>query len=96
MNSVIKTPRILNAFKVGLSVPNSVFVGRPSPYGNPFPLTQEKNRTLVIEKFRQWVMAPEQEGLRGRARRELEGKNLICYCSPKKCHAQIWMEIANG
>ena len=29
-------------------------------------------------------------------RHELAGKDLVCWCSPKSCHADILLEIANA
>ena len=29
-------------------------------------------------------------------RKELKGKDLVCWCAPKSCHADILLEIANA
>jgi hypothetical protein len=29
-------------------------------------------------------------------KRELKGKDLICFCAPKPCHADVLLEIANA
>ena len=26
---------------------------------------------------------------------ELRGKNLVCWCAPKRCHAEVLIELAN-
>lgn len=92
----MRNPRVLNCNKVGLSVPNSALVGRPSIYGNPFPLTSEKNRAVVIKKFEVWLAQPAQKWLVELAKIELRGKDLLCFCAPRLCHASIWLRIVNG
>lgn len=73
----------------------AVYVGRPSRWGNPFALNTY-DRATVLRKFREWVFAPEQFALREAARQELKGKDLVCWCHPLDCHADIWLVIANG
>jgi len=76
--------------------PNTVYVGRPTKYGNPFML-DEWHPSEVRRSFRRWVSAPEQAGLRADARRELRGKDLCCWCAENAwwCHADDWLVIAN-
>jgi hypothetical protein len=45
----------------------------------------------VIEKHRQSI-TPE---LAERARKELKGRNLVCFCHPLLCHGDTWLAIAN-
>jgi hypothetical protein len=82
----------------------AVVVARPSRWGNPFrigapdpdtgaPLSREK----AIARYRQYIRAPEQAGLRQAARRELKGKDLACWCSlDGPCHADELISIANA
>jgi hypothetical protein len=77
--------------------PYDVYIGRPSIWGNPFRIGEHgMSREDVIEAYRNWINAPLQEPLRARARRELKGKILGCYCAPQKCHGDILTEVANG
>lgn len=76
--------------------PNTVYVGRPSAWGNPFQVTTNRGRKWAAEKFREWMAHPDQEDFRKRVRVELSGKNLACWCplgSP--CHADVLLEFAN-
>ncbi len=73
-----------------------VYIGRPGPWGNPFQIGADGSRDEVILKFREWIMAPEQASLRERARRELTGQVLGCWCSPQSCHGDVLAKIANG
>ena len=73
---------------------DAVYIGRPGKWGNPFVIGRGLSRELVVEKYREWLAArPE---LVDAARRELAGKDLVCYCSPRPCHGDILLEVANA
>lgn len=75
-----------------------VYVGRPSPFGNPFswkPGTLAKflvTKEECLPRFEQWLRA--QPELVARVRRELRGKVLSCWCAPGPCHADILARVA--
>jgi hypothetical protein len=87
-------PRILNARVVGRSAPGAVYVGRPSPFGNPFEIGRDGTRDEVIEKHIEWLR--ERPFTVERIRRELAGKDLICWCAPARCHAEVLRDLALG
>lgn len=73
---------------------DAVYVGRPSAFGNPFSIGKTNQRADVVRKYGEWIRTnPE---LVGRARAELRGKDLVCWCAPEACHADILVEIANA
>lgn len=73
---------------------DAVYVGRPSKWGNPFVIGKDGTRVQVIKKYRDWI---ETRGiLQAEVKKELQGKDLVCWCTPAKCHADILLEIANG
>jgi hypothetical protein len=74
----------------------AALVDRTTIFGNPFIEGQDGNRQQVLDKYEQWIWAPEQKFLRKRMMRELRGKNLVCHCAPLDCHADIILKIANG
>lgn len=75
----------------------AVYVGRPTAWGNPFVVrVPHPTRAEAVELFRQWVWKPERMGLRNLARKLLKGKDLVCWCAPKPCHAEIWRDIAKS
>lgn len=82
------SPRVLNKRDGG----DGVYVGRPSKWGNPFVIGRDGTREQVIEKYRHTLTPAQVEA----ARRELRGKNLVCWCAPLPCHADVLLEIANG
>lgn len=74
--------------------PFDVYVGRPFVWGNPFVVGRDGNREEVIDLYRAWLF--ERPWLIDRARRELRGKVLGCWCAPLPCHADVLAEYANG
>jgi len=74
----------------------AVYVGRPSMWGNPFVVGEDGSQGECVELYRQWVAEPERVTLRRAIRRDLRGKDLVCWCAPKPCHADVLLEIANG
>ena len=80
--------------------PYDVYIGRPmrgyrdEGWGNPFKIGRHGTREEVIEKYRALILdSPE---LQARARRELRGKTLGCWCAPLPCYGDVLLEIANG
>lgn len=73
----------------------AVYVGRPTVFGNPFRVTETFSRGNAVIAYRDWIHKPEQAGLRARIREELRGKDLVCWCAPNACHADVILEIAN-
>jgi len=87
-------PRVYN--KHLRDVPYSaVYVGRPTKWGNPFAIGKDGTREEVIVKYRKWLTY-ERPDLVEMAFRELRGKDLVCWCHPKACHADVLLELANG
>lgn len=74
----------------------AIDIRRPSPWGNPFVVGNDGAQEECVEKYREWLMRPEQMTLRERMKRELAGKNLVCVCKPAVCHGDVILEIANS
>lgn len=97
------SPKVLNK-RTDEIPPDAVYVGRPSKWGNPvrFPKsyssqskeTKLELRRSAIRQYREYLeQHPE---LVKEARRELKGRDLVCWCAPLPCHADVLLEIANG
>lgn len=82
--------RVVNRYKE----PFDVYIGRGSPYGNPFKIGPDGTREDVIRKFEAWFAT--QTHLHARLP-ELRGKTLGCFCAPQACHGDVlkrWVEGA--
>jgi len=91
--------------------PNTVYVGRPTKWGNPYPISRLLSRDGAIVLFELLFGIEPSEPLDNRqkffrsrgekypvadVRRELRGKNLACWCREDQlCHADVLLEIAN-
>ena len=86
--------------------PNTVYVGPPTRWGNPWrhedvympayvpPISDEDVMLVILYK------SSLEEGhlvfSREDVRRELQGKNLACWCPlDQPCHADVLLKIAN-
>ena len=89
-------PRVYNARDVGLG-PNTspifVYVGRPTKWGNPYLIGQHGTRSEVIALYRRRL---ENSPKLLADLHELRGKDLICWCAPQACHADVLLELANS
>lgn len=80
---------------------DGVYIGRGSPWGNPFRIGVHGNRKEVIQMYREWLdglrSAPdgERHPPKSEIRKQLQGKRLLCYCAPKLCHGTVLALIAN-
>lgn len=84
------TVRVYNK-RNGDAPPEAVYVGRPTKWGNPYVIGRDGTREEVIRKFREYAVDALYQDLH-----ELEGKDLVCWCPPLPCHADVLLELANG
>ena len=85
-------PRVYN-LKTDIVPEDAVYIGRPSKYGNPFVIGPDGTRLSVIKKYKQWLLSNPK--LLESVRKELRGKDVVCFCSPKLCHGDVLLELAN-
>ena len=86
-------PKLLNRHHPNLPA-SAVYVGRGTAFGNPFEYPKCGTRKQCVKKFADWIEnRPE---LIERVKTELAGRDLICSCWPKRCHAEILLAIANN
>ena len=75
----------------------AVYVGRPSKFGNPFTIGRDGSREEVIQKFEAWLFVVDENSsppmlITIDDLHSLRGKDLVCWCAPEACHAQILMK----
>ena len=83
-------PRVLNK-RHGNIPRGSVYIGRPSKWGNPFEIGKHGDRQAVIAQYRAWVC--DQPELLA-ALPELRGRDLVCWCAPLACHGDVLLAMA--
>jgi len=71
---------------------DAVYVGRATKWGNPWRIGRDGTRAEVVNRYREWA---ETEPQASQIRAELRGKDLVCWCRPLLCHADVLLEIAN-
>lgn len=79
--------------------PNTVYVGRPTKWGNPFKQEGVWSRQEVVDQYRALLLELWAGKTHGpdAIRYQLGGKNLACFCPlDKPCHADVLLEIANS
>ena len=78
----------------GLSKANGVdkvYIGRGTPFGNPFKIGVDGNRQQVIAKFEHYFA--NNLTLQMLVRKELHGKILVCHCKPLACHGDVYIDF---
>jgi hypothetical protein len=81
--------------------PNTIYVGRPSKFGNPFRVEDFDSVNDCVQAYRDWLL-PSNNWIALNALRihfylkDLRGKDLACWCPlDQPCHADILLELAN-
>jgi len=73
--------------------PNTVYVGRPSKWGNPYITGRDGGIKEVLMKYEQYV----RDLLRAACPTfldDLKGKDLACWCPlDKPCHADVLLKF---
>lgn len=73
----------------------AVYIGRGSKWGNPFKIGPDGNRDDVCDKHHEHLLRQVDSGeitLEGLA--SLHGKDLVCFCAPKRCHGHTLEKFA--
>lgn len=91
MSDAPTLPRIFNKHTHGIPA-GAVYIGRGSPWGNPFIIGRDGSRAEVIAKYEAWIDTQPQ--LLARLP-ELKGRGLVCWCFPKSCHGEGLRRRAN-
>ena len=65
-----------------------------SPFANPFVLNKDRDRDDSMEMYRIWLFM--QPDLMEKARKDLRGKVLGCWCKPELCHGDILAQVSDS
>jgi len=81
---------VLNRRNYGTLPEGAIPVSRGTPFGNPFLIGCDCDRDAVIDKYRAWfhrrIMLDKQFK---KDVISLLGHDLVCWCAPLPCHAQV-------
>lgn len=86
-----RVPRALNVHTDSIPA-EAVHVGRGTKWGNPFHIGRDGTRQEVVAQYARWILR--QPHLMT-ALHELTGKDLVCFCAPRTCHAYVLLVLAN-
>ena len=68
----------------------TIYIGRPSKWGNPFEIGKDGTREQVLQKYKQYILKkPELLEMLPQLKNEILG----CFCKPKACHGDILVEL---
>ncbi|BBZ65798.1 hypothetical protein MINS_12270 [Mycolicibacterium insubricum] len=112
MNTV--TPQRIQRHRTkGWRLPaGALYVGRPTRFGNPFPI-DDGDPAEAVDRYREWLTDPRtievvgglgfsgyiyyNRGPWGPDLNKLRGHDLACWCPlDRPCHADVLLELANG
>ena len=87
-------PKVLNK-RTDVIPPDAILVDRTTKWGNPFrirvhTLSQYKEAVNYFRGYAEERLVREPNWLE-----LLRGKDLVCWCAPLPCHADILLELAN-
>ena len=68
-----------------------VYIGRPSKWGNPFPIRKDRTREQAVQSYEKWIRKkPELLA----DLHELQGKTLGCWCKTGQlCHGDVLIKL---
>ena len=68
---------------------DAIYIGRGSPWGNPYVIGKDGDRANVIRLFEENILPYLNVSA-------LRGKDLVCFCKPSACHGDAILKKANG
>lgn len=81
---------VVNKYKVSMSDPDVVYIGRGSVWGNPYIIGVDGTREEVVAKFGKLLWNLMKSGsITKKDLLSLDGKRLACYCAPQACHGDM-------
>ena len=100
-----KPQRIQRKRTKGWRMPEgAVYVGRPTKWGNPFVVSEDRDARDAVLAFHSWLTVdgvtagiPDRKNKILESLDELRGKDLVCWCKPgEPCHADVLLKLANS
>ena len=83
--------KVLNLKHIKFDPKTMVKVDRSTEWGNPFIIGRDGDRKTVIKKYKEWIT----QNKLMKDLPKLKGKDLLCWCAPEPCHADVLLVLAN-
>ena len=84
----------MRVYKINQAPKEAEYVGSGSLYGNPFVIGKDGDRAEVIAKFKAYAEAILKD--RPDWLEPLRGKDLVCFCAPLPCHADVIIDLLDS
>lgn len=79
---------ILNKHRDKIPI-GSVYIGRGSPWGNPFVIGKDGTRDQVCDEYPLYLWNQIRTGnITMQQLADLHNKDLVCFCAPCRCHGE--------
>lgn len=76
------------------NAPNdALYIGRGSLAGNPYKIGRDGTRDEVCDKYK--ARLEDNPALKAVIISYCKGRNLKCFCKPKRCHGDYLLRISN-
>lgn len=86
---------VLNKYKDHIPH-DAIYIGRGSPWGNPFPMSKTTTRQECLDKYKAWVKDQIRLGHYTLPQlASLHNKDLVCFCAPHPCHGHVLEKLAS-
>lgn len=77
-------------------LPNFIYLGRGTIFGNPYSTTSGLSKELAIGLYRNYLIYSLKNGsIPLSALLDLEGKIIGCSCKPARCHLDVVLQLYN-
>lgn len=68
----------------------TIYIGRPSIYGNPFIVGKHGKRGECIQLFENWFYSDAGKECREAVKNNITKDSVLgCFCKPKNCHGDV-------
>lgn len=82
--------KVINGGKSAANGKTKIYIGRGTPFGNPFHLHSfNGDRIACLKEFKAYFYS---NPYLMQKSKELLGKTLVCHCKPQLCHGDIIAE----
>lgn len=87
---------VLN-LKVSGKTAGAIYIGRGSKWGNPYVIGRDGTRDEVCDLYENHLVAQIERGeITWEELAQLYGKDLVCFCAPRRCHGHILEQYINA